>query len=130
MVIPMDMGSEIDVRLTSVHAVSGGMLMCSRHNDGCMVWRVHKQHGHLYACMHVCMHVYIRCASCASKVDLPQWQAAEACHVQYRRDTCLHRAAGGGHIEVVKYLCEVGGKDLIMWFSEVRCDAMCVLVSC
>ncbi len=50
--------------------------------------------------------------------------------MQFRRDTCLHSAAGEGHIEVVKYLCEVGGKELIMQLSEVCCDAMCVLVSC
>ncbi len=47
--------------------------------------------------------------------------------------TCLHRAAGGGHIEAVKYLCEVGGKDMIVGLGglfQVRCDAMCVLISC
>jgi hypothetical protein len=46
------------------------------------------------------------------------------------KQLCLHSAAGGGHIEVVKYLCEVGGKELIMHINKVRCDAMCVLVSC
>ncbi len=81
-------------------------------------------------CMHVFMHACIRCALCASEVDVqPHGQAAEACHVQDSGFTCLHSAARKGHIEVVKYLCEVWGKDLIMLFKEVRCDAMCVFVS-
>jgi hypothetical protein len=49
--------SEIHARLKSAHTVSGGMLMCSRHEDGCMVWR---PCACLYAgmsvCMGVCMH--------------------------------------------------------------------------
>ena len=85
----------------------------------------------MHACLYACMHALSGCALCASKADVwPQLQAAEACHVQYHSETCLHRAAGGGHIEVVKYLCEVGGKELIMRLDQVRCDAMCVLVSC
>jgi hypothetical protein len=59
MVMPIDMGSEINLRRTSAHAVSCVMLMCSRHEDGCMVWRMHKHHVHLHACMFVCMHAFL-----------------------------------------------------------------------
>ena len=85
----------------------------------------------MHACLYACMHALSCCALCASKADVqPQLQAADACHLQNDGSTCLHSAAKRGHIEVVKYLCEVGGKDLIMHINEVRCDAMCVLVSC
>ena len=59
MVMPIDMGSKINLRRTSAHAVSCVMLMCSRHEDGCMVWRMHKHHVHLHACMFVCMHAFL-----------------------------------------------------------------------
>ena len=33
--------------------------------------------------------------------------------------TCLMWASGSGHLEVVKYLCEVGGKELVMMTCNV-----------
>ncbi len=33
--------------------------------------------------------------------------------------SCLHTASWGGHLEVVKYLCEQGGKELLMLTDKV-----------
>ncbi len=35
--------------------------------------------------------------------------------------SCLMVASDGGHLEVVKHLCEHGGKELLMHAAEVRC---------
>jgi hypothetical protein len=34
--------------------------------------------------------------------------------------TCLHVACGAGHLDVVKYLCERGGNELLMKLRYVR----------
>jgi hypothetical protein len=34
--------------------------------------------------------------------------------------TCLHVACGARHLDVVKYLCEHGGKELLMKLRYVR----------
>jgi hypothetical protein len=36
-----------------------------------------------------------------------------------RGGTCLMYASSQGHMEVVKYLCEVGGKELLMTMENV-----------
>jgi hypothetical protein len=104
MVIPIDMGSKINLRRTSAYAVSGAMLMCSRHEDWCTVWRMHKHHVHVYTCMFVWHGSAVHC------VHLRLMSGpAEACHVQ-----------------IVSYQW----MDLIVQLDKVCCDAMCVLVSC
>ena len=35
--------------------------------------------------------------------------------------TCLMSACEGGHLDVVKYVCEIGGKELVMATDEVSC---------
>jgi hypothetical protein len=41
-----------------------------------------------------------------------------------RGETCLISASKGGHIEVVKYLCEVGGKELVMMTDMVSAECL------
>ncbi len=47
--------------------------------------------------------------------------------------SCLHWASKGGHLDVVKYLHECGGKKLLMQTDDVSWDVasdMCVCVVC
>ncbi len=40
--------------------------------------------------------------------------------------TCLMKACEGGHLDVVKYVCEIGGKELVMAKRKVSCLKSCV----
>ena len=51
--------------------------------------------------------------------------------------TCLHVACGAGHLDVVKYLCERGGEELLMQIRYVRavmsvfvCVCVCLCLCC
>ncbi len=44
--------------------------------------------------------------------------------------TCLHVACGAGHLDVVKYLCEHGGKELLMKLRYVRAILLVLVDSC
>jgi hypothetical protein len=54
------------------------------------------------------------CQGCGDSV----WRWSDGQRLQDGR-SCLDRACQGGHFDVVKYLCEVGGRELVMATASV-----------
>jgi len=53
-----------------------------------------------------------------------------ACVNEQNGESCLTWACGGGHWDIAKYLCELGGEKLLMLQSKVRMCAIVVGATC
>jgi hypothetical protein len=53
-----------------------------------------------------------------------------ACVNEQDGESCLIWACGGGHWDIAKYLCELGGKELVMLQSKVRMCAILAGATC
>ncbi len=99
----MTRDTAVNVKHTRVHIHLVGLNMLSDfavHAERLRLWRGSEE------CDNDCKEL---CQGCGDSV----WWWSDGQRLQFGRN-CLMWACEGGHFEILEYLCEVGGRELLM----------------